>query len=140
MVVTGASSGIGRTIALRCAHEGAQVLASGRLEEALQELAAGAPAGGIRVHRADLTEPGAPEAATDAALSGPGRLDGVVHAAGTARRGEDIRSAGDDTTAAVRCRHRRERGPGDPAVLLHSDDSAWMTGQALIVDGGYTVQ
>ena len=38
---------------------------------------------------------------------------------------------------------RRVGQPDDlagPAVFLLSDDSAWMTGQSLVVDGGYTIQ
>jgi NAD(P)-dependent dehydrogenase (short-subunit alcohol dehydrogenase family) len=242
VLVTGASSGIGRAIALRCAQEGAQVVASGRREEALRELARESPSGGIHVHVADLTARGAPEAAIDAAVSGVGRLDGVVHAAGTVRRGEDIRTTGDeelrafldenlgvtlrvaraalaamtaagggslvlvgsqlahigaagypaytaakggvtalaralavdagpsgvrvnvlapgvvrtplayvnrpdfdDQVEGIAARHplRRIGAPedmGGPAVFLLSEDSAWMTGQALIVDGGYTAQ
>jgi NAD(P)-dependent dehydrogenase (short-subunit alcohol dehydrogenase family) len=242
VVVTGASSGIGRAIALRCAREGARVVASGRREEALRALAAEAPDGAVHVHAADLAAPGAPEAAIAAAVSGLGRLDGVVHAAGTVRRGEDLRATGDeelrafldenlgvtlriaraalaamtaagggslvlvgsqlahigapgypsytaakggvtalaralavdagpsgvrvnvlapgvvrtplayvnrpdfdDQVEAIAARHplRRIGEPDDmggPAVFLLSDDSAWMTGQTVIVDGGYTVQ
>jgi NAD(P)-dependent dehydrogenase (short-subunit alcohol dehydrogenase family) len=242
VVVTGASSGIGRAIALRCAREGAQVVASGRREEALRELAGESTSGAMHVHVADLTARGAPEAAIDAAVSGLGRLDGVVHAAGTVRRGEDIRATGDeelrafldenlgvtlrvaraalaamtsagggslvlvgsqlahigaagypaytaakggvtalaralavdagpsgvrvnvlapgvvrtplayvnrpdfdDQVEGIAARHplRRIGAPedmGGPAVFLLSEDSAWMTGQALIVDGGYTAQ
>ena len=241
-MVTGASSGIGRAIALRCAREGAQVVGVGRREDALRELAAEAPPGSVHVHAADLVAPGAPEAAIAVAVERLGRLDGVVHAAGTVRRGEDIRETGDDelrafldanlgvtmriaraalrpmTAAAggslvllgsqlahvgapgyasytaakggvtalgralavdagphgvrvnvlapglvrtplayvdrpdfdeqvdaIAARHplRRIGAPedmGGPAVFLLSDDSAWMTGQTLIVDGGYTVQ
>jgi NAD(P)-dependent dehydrogenase (short-subunit alcohol dehydrogenase family) len=44
---------------------------------------------------------------------------------------------------AARLPLRRIGQPDDmagPAVFLLSDDSAWMTGQSLVVDGGYTVQ
>jgi NAD(P)-dependent dehydrogenase (short-subunit alcohol dehydrogenase family) len=46
-------------------------------------------------------------------------------------------------TIAARLPLRRIGQPDDmagPAVFLLSDDSAWMTGQSLVVDGGYTVQ
>jgi len=50
----------------------------------------------------------------------------------------------DDQVAgmAARLPLRRIGQPEDmagPAVFLLSDDSAWMTGQSLVVDGGYTV-
>ena len=44
---------------------------------------------------------------------------------------------------AARLPLRRIGQPDDlagPAVFLLSDDSAWMTGQSLVVDGGYTIQ
>ena len=240
--MTGASSGIGRAIALRCAREGAQVLASGRREDALRELVAEAPEGAVHAHAADLLTPGAPEAVIAAAVARIGRVDGVVHAAGTVWRGEDLRESGDaelrafldanlgatlrvaraalrpmmaagagslvlvgsqlahigapgyaaytaakggvtalgralaadagpsgvrvnvlapgvvrtplayvnrpdfdDQIDAIAARHplRRIGAPDDmggPAVFLLCDDSAWMTGQTLIVDGGYTIQ
>jgi NAD(P)-dependent dehydrogenase (short-subunit alcohol dehydrogenase family) len=242
VVVTGASSGIGRAIALRCAREGGQVLASGRREDALLELVAGAPEGAVHAHAADLLTPGAPEDMIAAAVARIGRVDGVVHAAGTVWRGEDLRESGDaelrafldanlgatlrvaraalrpmmaagagslvlvgsqlahigapgyaaytaakggvtalaralaadagpngvrvnvlapgvvrtplayvnrpdfdDQIDAIAARHplRRIGAPDDmggPAVFLLCDDSAWMTGQTLIVDGGYTIQ
>jgi NAD(P)-dependent dehydrogenase (short-subunit alcohol dehydrogenase family) len=46
-------------------------------------------------------------------------------------------------TIAARLPLRRIGQPEDmagPAVFLLSDDSAWMTGQSLIVDGGFTAQ
>jgi NAD(P)-dependent dehydrogenase (short-subunit alcohol dehydrogenase family) len=242
VVVTGASSGIGRAIALRCAQEGALVLATGRREDALGDLAAEAPPGRVHVHAADLRDAGAPEAVIEAAITHLGTVDGLVHAAGTVRRGEDIRestdaeiaafldenlgvplrvaravlrpmmAAGtgsvvlvgsqlahisvpgyasysaakggitalaralavdagpsgvrvnalapgvvktplayvnrpdfDDQIEAIAARHplRRIGAPEDmagPAVFLLSQQSAWMTGQTLIVDGGYTAQ
>jgi NAD(P)-dependent dehydrogenase (short-subunit alcohol dehydrogenase family) len=241
VVVTGGSSGIGRAIAVRCAAEGARVLAVGRDEDALAETEA-AGGGRITPHRADLADPGAPEAVITHALSELGGLDGVVHAAGTVRRGEDFRDTEDawldgflevNLTAGMRIARealrpmldtgrgsivlvgsqlahvaqpgyasyaaakggltafaralavdagplgvrvnvlvpgvvttplayvdrpgwdeiapsvaerlplRRIGTPEDmagPAVFLLSDDSAWMTGQTLIVDGGFTIQ
>ena len=93
ILVTGASSGIGRAIARRCASEGANVLATGRNEAHLAELAHEHPS--IAVHPADLTEAGAADGCADAAVGRFGRLDGLVHAAGIVRRGEDIRRTTD---------------------------------------------
>jgi NAD(P)-dependent dehydrogenase (short-subunit alcohol dehydrogenase family) len=240
VLVTGASSGIGRAIARRCADEGASVLATGRDEARLAELATEHPA--IAVHAADLAAPGSADACVGVAVSRFGRLDGAVHAAGIVRRREDIRETADlewsmmrdinldatvrisraclrqmvpqrsgsivlvssqlahvaapgyvsyctakggvealvralavdfgpsgirvnslapgvvhtplayvdrpdfdDQIAAIAARLplRRIGQPADmagPAVFLLSDDSAWMTGQSLIVDGGYTIQ
>jgi len=240
VLVTGASSGIGRAIAKRCADEGASVLATGRDEARLAELAREQPA--IAVYAADLTAEDSADACVGVAVSRFGRLDGVVHAAGIVRRREDIRETADhlwsmmrdanlDATfriaraclrqmvpqhsgsivlvssqlahvaapgyvsyctakggveglvralavdfgpsgirvnalapgvvhtpmayvdrpdfddqieaIAARLPLRRIGQPADmagPAVFLLSNDSAWITGQSLIVDGGYTIQ
>jgi NAD(P)-dependent dehydrogenase (short-subunit alcohol dehydrogenase family) len=240
IVVTGATSGIGRAIARRCAGEGASVLATGRDEKRLTELTREHPT--IVVHAADLTTGAAADACAALAVSRFGRLDGLVHAAGIVRRGEDIRTTTDQewsqmretnldatfrlaraclremvplgsgsvvlvgsqlaqvaapgyasycavkggvealvralavdfgpsgirvnslapgvvhtplsyvdrpdfddqiATIAARLPLRRIGQPDDmagPAVFLLSDDSGWMTGQSLVVDGGFTIQ
>src|SRR6516162_4480737 len=240
VLVTGATSGIGRAIAKRCAFEGANVLATGRDEARLAELAQEYTS--IAVHPADLTEADAADGCAAVAVGRFGRLDGLAHAAGIVRRGEDIRNTTDQQwslmrninldatfrlaraclremvpqrsgsvvlvgsqlaqvgapgyasycavkggvealvralavdfgpsgirvnsltpglvqtplayvdrpdfddqieTIAGRLPLRRIGQPGDmagPAVFLLSDDSAWMTGQSLVVDGGYTAQ
>jgi NAD(P)-dependent dehydrogenase (short-subunit alcohol dehydrogenase family) len=89
ILVTGASSGIGRAVAELCVAQGARVLATGRRAEALDEL------DGVRRFACDLLEPGAPEACVAACVEGMDGLDGVVHAAGTVLRGEDPRSTPD---------------------------------------------
>jgi 2-dehydro-3-deoxy-D-gluconate 5-dehydrogenase len=242
VVVTGASSGIGEAIALGCADAGARVLAVGRRADALDALAASAPAGSVVPHVADLLEADACDRVFEAAVAAFGRVHGVAHAAGTVRRGEDIRETTDEELAeqidsnlgvtfrlaraalrhmtaagggsvvllgsqiaqvgvpgypsytaakggvtalarslavdagpdgvrvnvlapgvvhtpmayvnrpnfdemiadiARRLPLRRIGRPADmagPAVFLLSDDSAWMTGQTLVVDGGFTIQ
>jgi NAD(P)-dependent dehydrogenase (short-subunit alcohol dehydrogenase family) len=239
VLVTGATSGIGRAIARRCADEGARVLATGRDEARLAELARDSAF--IAVHAADLSKSTAADECVAAAMSAFGRLDGLVHSAGIVRRREDIRDTTDEQWAqmmnvnldagfrlaraclrimvprggsivlvgsqlaqiaapgygsycaskggvealvralavdfgpsgirvnalapgvvstplayvdrpdfddqveaiAARLPLRRIGQPGDmagPAVFLLSDDSAWMTGQSLVVDGGFSIQ
>ena len=90
ILVTGASSGIGRAVAQLCVTQGARVLATGRRADALDEL------DGLRRFACDLLDPGAPEACVAACVEAMDGLDGVVHAAGTVLRGEDPRSTPDE--------------------------------------------
>lgn len=94
VVVTGASSGIGRAVADRCLAEGAFVVATGRRADALEEIAPGSD----RVARiaVDLTHDGAPESVVALAQERFSKLDGLVHAAGTVWRNEDLRESSDD--------------------------------------------
>lgn len=80
VIVTGASSGIGRATAVAFARAGAQVLGVGRDRDALDHTAGQHP--GIAVHPADLTAPGAPEAVVRAAAERWGGLDVLVNNAG----------------------------------------------------------
>ncbi|MGP3977746.1 SDR family NAD(P)-dependent oxidoreductase [Streptomyces sp. 8N114] len=86
VLVTGAGTGIGRSIALCAAREGAFVTAVGRRAEPLREVADKSP-GTIEAVPADVTADGAPERIVAAALERFGRLDAVVNNAGLARFG-----------------------------------------------------
>jgi gluconate 5-dehydrogenase/2-deoxy-D-gluconate 3-dehydrogenase len=240
VLVTGATSGIGRAIARRCALEGARVLATGRNEDRLAEICRESES--VTSFPADLAAVDAADACVAAAMSAYGQLDGMLHAAGIVRRKEDIRETTDEQWAqmmtvnldagfrlaraclrvmaprgsgsivlvgsqlaqiaapgyasycaskggidglvralavdfgpsgirvnsltpgvvktplayvdrpdfddqveaiAVRIPLRRIGQPEDmtgPAVFLLSDESSWMTGQNLVVDGGFTIQ
>ena len=92
-LVTGASRGIGRALAVALADAGADVLAVARTLEDLQATAAAAPSGRIRVLAADLSDPVAVRATVDAAVSELGGLDILVNNAGTT-----VAKAIEDTT------------------------------------------
>jgi NAD(P)-dependent dehydrogenase (short-subunit alcohol dehydrogenase family) len=81
VLVTGASSGIGRAVAVECARAGASVVISGRDQQRLDEtLALMNEAGGVK-HTAcvaDLTD----AAQAEQLVAAAGEIDGVVHAAG----------------------------------------------------------
>jgi NADP-dependent 3-hydroxy acid dehydrogenase YdfG len=88
-VVTGASSGIGRAVALRLGEAGAHVVAAGRRAEALAstvEEVAGA-GGTATAVAADLRDPGAVQGLVDRAVTDTGRLDVMVNNAAVSFRG-----------------------------------------------------
>jgi 3-oxoacyl-[acyl-carrier protein] reductase len=88
VIVTGASRGIGRAIALAFAREHARLVVCARGREALEETAAalhGAGAGGVRALAVDITDAAAVPALLEAAV-GLGGLDVVVGNAGGNRR------------------------------------------------------
>jgi 3-oxoacyl-[acyl-carrier protein] reductase len=83
-LVTGASRGIGESIARRLASEGAQVLAAARnadaLERVVQEIVGGG--GKASALRLDLADAASIESAVKAALEGGGAIDVLINNAG----------------------------------------------------------
>jgi NAD(P)-dependent dehydrogenase (short-subunit alcohol dehydrogenase family) len=87
VVITGAESGIGRAVSLRCAEEGAHVALAGLVEEGLQETAklAGEDAQTITV-RTDIRDAEQVDALFAATVKEFGRLDAAFANAGGAMR------------------------------------------------------
>jgi NAD(P)-dependent dehydrogenase (short-subunit alcohol dehydrogenase family) len=91
-LVTGASRGIGASIAIELAREGVQVCLAARDKTKLDQVA-GSIAAINRSNRTavvagDLRDPAAPKAAVDATIAAFGRLDIVVNNAGATKRAD----------------------------------------------------
>jgi short-subunit dehydrogenase len=85
VVITGASSGIGRALAVKFARHGHAVLAIARREDRLRELsreAAERNAAAVAVLTLDLASPGAPQAVLDEAVRIFGKAHVLVNNAG----------------------------------------------------------
>ena len=82
-LITGASSGIGRELAVRLAARGSKLTLSGRSEAKLKQTAeACAGASSVEIVAADITAPGAAEGLLARANESMGGLDCVIHCAG----------------------------------------------------------
>jgi short-subunit dehydrogenase len=89
ILITGASQGIGRALALEAARRGAQVLAAARSEELLGELAREAQAAEhpLQTVRADVTVPAERQKMADEAMRLYGGLDVLINNAGIGATG-----------------------------------------------------
>jgi 3-oxoacyl-[acyl-carrier protein] reductase len=101
-LVTGASRGIGRAIALRLAAQGATVVAAARGDHAEDTVAAIATAGGRADHvTLDVTDPAAIESVMAGILERHGRVDILVNNAGITRDQLLLRMRRDDWDAVL---------------------------------------
>ena len=92
-IVTGASKGIGRGIALRLAEEGARVVVCARSENDLAKVAS--EIGGAHI-AVDLRELDAAQRVADFAMAKFGAIDIVVNNAGATKRGEFLTLTDED--------------------------------------------
>jgi 3-oxoacyl-[acyl-carrier protein] reductase len=89
-IVTGASRGIGRAIALQLAEDGATLVLASRTKTDLDKVASeiNSTGGKATSVAGDLRDPGVPGALVNAALEAYGAIDIVVNNAGATKRGD----------------------------------------------------
>lgn len=94
-IVTGASRGIGRSIARVLAAEGVRLVLVARSKDLLEELAAASPADSL-VQVADLRDPEEPAAVVAAGIARFGQIDLLVNNAGATKRGDFLTLTDDE--------------------------------------------
>jgi NAD(P)-dependent dehydrogenase (short-subunit alcohol dehydrogenase family) len=102
-VVVGATSGIGRALACGLADAGADVVATGRRQQLVDDIAAYLEARGRRTLRrsCDVGEPASLARLRDACLDAFGKVDIVIAAAGITKRVPTLDMSDEDWSAIV---------------------------------------
>ncbi len=107
-IVTGASSGIGKAIALELTRKGMDVVASARRAASLDEATSSEGAGRLHRYQADLTDPSAVRDLFEYAREEIGPVDTVIH------------SVGHEYPIALLAQSDRTAVPGAIAALITS--------------------
>src|SRR5690242_21708863 len=94
-IVTGASKGIGRAIALALAGEKMRLVLAARSAELLEQVARVCDVECL-IQPLDLREPDAPRKLIDAAAARFGAIDALVNNAGATKRGDFLKLTDDD--------------------------------------------
>jgi 3-oxoacyl-[acyl-carrier protein] reductase len=116
-VVTGASRGIGKSIAMRLARDGRHIVLMSRSEGPLNEVKAAieAAGGSASVVAIDIADATAFAAAITAVSDELGRVDILVNNAGITKDGLALRMSDDDWDRSSRpTSHRRSSRSGPP--------------------------
>lgn len=131
IVVTGASSGMGKVIVETFVKEGASVIAVARRKERLDALAESlaGEAGKIIPYVGDISNKEVCEDMIDTCVKEFGKLDVLVNNAGV---------MDDMSTVANSTDEKYEIDIANAALFLASDESSFVSGQILAVDGGWT--
>lgn len=146
VVVTGASSGIGRAIAMELSRAGAKLVLTARRADRLASLQASLPGPAV-CHSAAIEDRNTPDELLDLALSTFGRIDGLVNNAGMLVSGPldevDLDGLAQMTRvnfdAPVRACHvfaRALKARGSGAIVNVTSVGAYLSHSSMAVYGG----
>ena len=112
VIVTGASSGIGRGVAERFSQEGANVVICARHEDKLQQVAKQLPQDRTLAQVADVSTFADVESLVAAAVTRFGGLDVIVNNAGIGTEGDALTCSSARAASSTRRRSRASPGTG----------------------------